>query len=94
MASFKSRVIAICAAGTLAIGSAAVAAPISFAQGGDAAVTENGATAGAVDRPFGAPAPAGQMASPTAGQADLINADATGNLTVKKILGDPERVEG
>lgn len=31
MASFKSRVIAICAAGTLAIGSAAVAAPMSFA---------------------------------------------------------------
>lgn len=34
MVSFKSRVIAICAAGTLAVGSAAVAAPISFAQDG------------------------------------------------------------
>lgn len=91
MVSFKSRVIAICAAGTLAIGSAAVAAPISFAQGGDAAVTEDGATAGAVDRPFGAPAPAGEMASPTAGQADLIDSNKTGTLTIKKLLGDPER---
>lgn len=91
MVSFKSRVIAICAAGTLAIGSAAVAAPISFAQGGDAAATEDGAVAGAVDRPFGAPAPAGQMASPTAAQADLIDANKTGTLTIKKLLGDPER---
>lgn len=91
MVSFKSRVIAICAAGTLAIGSAAVAAPISFAQNGDAAVTEDGATAGAVDRPFGAPAPAGEMASPTAAQADLIDANKTGTLTIKKLLGDPER---
>ncbi|MDK8760153.1 SpaH/EbpB family LPXTG-anchored major pilin [Corynebacterium pseudodiphtheriticum] len=91
MASFKSRVIAICAAGTLAIGSAAVAAPISFAQDGDAAVTEDGATAGAVDRPFGAPAPAGEMASPTAAQADLIDSNKTGTLTIKKLLGDPER---
>lgn len=91
MVSFKSRVIAICAAGTLAIGSAAVAAPISFAQGGDAAVTEDGAAAGAVDRPFGAPAPAGEMASPTAGQADLIDSNKTGTLTIKKLLGDPER---
>lgn len=91
MVSFKSRVIAICAAGTLAIGSAAVAAPISFAQGGDAAVTEDGATAGAVDRPFGAPAPAGEMASPTAAQADLIDSNKTGTLTIKKLLGDPER---
>lgn len=91
MASFKSRVIAICAAGTLAIGSAAVAAPISFAQDGDAAVTEDGAAAGAVDRPFGAPAPAGEMASPTAGQADLIDSNKTGTLTIKKLLGDPER---
>lgn len=91
MVSFKSRVIAICAAGTLAIGSAAVAAPISFAQDGDVAVTEDGATAGAVDRPFGAPAPAGEMASPTAAQADLIDAGKTGTLTIKKLLGDPER---
>ncbi|MCG7251851.1 SpaH/EbpB family LPXTG-anchored major pilin [Corynebacterium pseudodiphtheriticum] len=91
MVSFKSRVIAICAAGTLAIGSAAVAAPISFAQDGDAAVTEDGAAAGAVDRPFGAPAPAGEMASPTAAQADLIDSNKTGTLTIKKLLGDPER---
>lgn len=91
MVSFKSRVIAICAAGTLAIGSAAVAAPISFAQDGDAAVTEDGAAAGVVDRPFGAPAPAGEMTSPTAAQADLIDAGKTGTLTIKKLLGDPER---
>lgn len=91
MVSFKSRVIAICAAGTLAVGSAAVAAPISFAQDTDAAVTENGAAAGAVDRPFGAPAPVGEMDSPTAAQADLIDAGKTGTLTVKKLLGDPER---
>lgn len=94
MATFKSRVIAICAAGTLAVGSAAVAAPISFAQDADAAVTEDGAAAGAVDRPYGAPAPAGQPNGlPTATQTGLIDETKTGALTIKKILGDPERDE-
>ena len=95
MVSFKSRVIAICAAGTLAIGSAAVAAPISFAQDGDAAVTEGGATAGAVDRPYGAPAPAGaDLAAPELDETDLVDAAETGTLTIKKILGDPQLQDG
>ncbi|MDC7109783.1 SpaH/EbpB family LPXTG-anchored major pilin [Corynebacterium pseudodiphtheriticum] len=96
MVSFKSRVIAICAAGTLAIGSAAVAAPISFAQetadtavGGE--VTGDAGAEGAVNLPFGAPAAAGSPNGlPTAAQADLIDANNTGTLKIKKILGDPQ----
>ncbi|MDK4258833.1 SpaH/EbpB family LPXTG-anchored major pilin [Corynebacterium propinquum] len=91
MVSFKSRVIAICAAGTLAIGSAAVAAPISFAQDTDAAVVEDSATAGAVDRPYGAPAPAGaDLTVPDLDETRLVKEDQKAKLTIKKLLGDPQ----
>ena len=70
MVSFKSRVIAICAAGTLAIGSVAASAPATFAQeAADADNTvvdgettdgaEGNAVEGAVDRPFGESSGAG-----------------------------------
>lgn len=96
MVSFKSRVIAICAAGTIAIGGVAVSAPATFAQEtadttveGEA-VGDTGAE-GAVDLPFGAPAAAGSPNGlPTTTQADLIEANKTGTLTIKKILGDPQ----
>ncbi|MGC3906802.1 SpaH/EbpB family LPXTG-anchored major pilin [Corynebacterium propinquum] len=103
MATFKSRVIAICAAGTLAVGSAAVAAPATFAQeaesvdntvvdGGTTDGAEGNAVEGAVDRPFGAPAPLDSPNGlPSAEQTGLIDGNQTGTLTIKKILGDPER---
>ncbi|MCG7232058.1 SpaH/EbpB family LPXTG-anchored major pilin [Corynebacterium propinquum] len=94
MVSFKSRVIAICAAGTIAIGSAAVAAPISFAQDTDVAV-EDGAAAGAVDRPYGAPAPAGaDLTVPDLDETRLVKEDQKAKLTIKKLLGDPQRDDG
>lgn len=97
MVSFKSRVIAICAAGTLAIGGVAVSAPVTFAQETEGTVAENGVTnaengATGPVRPFGAPAPAGaDLETPKLDETRLVNENQQAKLTIKKLLGDPQR---
>ena len=87
MVSFKSRVIAICAAGTLAIGSAAALAPATFAQEAEGTVAENGAGGdGFVDRPFGASAPEDEQTLEEVGR--IVNQRVT--LNIHKKLGDPQ----
>lgn len=87
MVSFKSRVIAICAAGTLAIGSAAASAPATFAQETEGTAAENGAGGdGVVDRPFGAPAPEDEQTLEEVGR--IVNQRVT--LNIHKKLGDPQ----
>ncbi|WKS27843.1 hypothetical protein NLL49_00820 [Corynebacterium propinquum] len=85
MVSFKSRVIAICAAGTLAIGSVAASAPATFAQEAEDTAAENGVT-GPV-RPFGAPAPAGaDLETPKLDETRLVNENQQAKLTIKKLF--------
>ncbi|WP_306516095.1 SpaH/EbpB family LPXTG-anchored major pilin [Corynebacterium sp.] len=98
MASFKSRVIALCAAGTIALGGTVISVPTSFAQGADDQIgqgqpVENVPAQDDSARPVGAPRLPGQgeNALPTANEVDLLREGQTGTLTINKILGDPER---
>lgn len=82
MASFKFRVIALCAAGTIAFGGTSLAAPLAYAQSQDG---QSGAAA-STDRPAGAPAPEDPVDAEDAGR--IVNQRVT--LNIHKKLGDPQ----
>lgn len=82
MASFKSRVIALCAAGTIAFGGTSLAAPFASAQSQDG----QSGDAASTSRPAGAPAPEDPVDAEDAGR--IVNQRVT--LNIHKKLGDPQ----
>lgn len=79
MASFKSRVISLCTASTIALGGIAASAPVSVAQDQDNQT--------ATEPPVGAPGAGTEVTPGEAGR--IVNQRVT--LNIHKKLGDPQK---